>query len=86
MSVTYTVWLCIDSVGASPLILGDDSEALMEGEGVRFRLGAEMDDHAEAVRVALAAFSHLESRNLGHGFRASAAIRRVTRDTVPVTP
>ena len=51
-AVTYAVLLCFDSAGASPLILRDDDEALLGGDGVRFRLVAETDDHGEAVRVA----------------------------------
>jgi hypothetical protein len=50
--MTYTVLLCFDSAGPSPLILRDDDEALISGDGVRFRLAAETDDHGEAVRVA----------------------------------
>jgi len=50
--VTYAVLLCFESAGASPLIVRDDDEALISGDGVRFRLVAETDDHGEAVRVA----------------------------------
>lgn len=35
-AMTYAVVLCIESVGASPMILPDDSEALMGGDGVRY--------------------------------------------------
>jgi len=51
-AMAYAVILCFDSAGASPLILHDDDEALLGGDGVRFRLVAETDDHGEAVRVA----------------------------------
>jgi len=50
--MTYAVLLCFDSAGASPLILRDDDETLLGGDGVRFRLVAETDDHGEAERVA----------------------------------
>ena len=50
--MTYAVVLCVESVGASPMVLPDDSEALIDGDGVRYRLVAQTDDHAEAVRVA----------------------------------
>jgi hypothetical protein len=35
-----------------PPILHDDSEPLTFGDGVRYRLVAETDDHDEAARVA----------------------------------
>ena len=43
--MTCAVLLCFDSAGASPRILRDDEEALLDGDGVRFRLAAETDDH-----------------------------------------
>jgi hypothetical protein len=39
-------------VGGSSLIRRDDSEALIGRQGVLFRLVAETEDYAEAVRVA----------------------------------
>jgi hypothetical protein len=48
----YVVVLCFDSAGVSPLILRDDSEPLLGGDGVRYRFVAETKDYAEAVRLA----------------------------------
>ena len=48
----YAVLLCCDSAGATPLILRDDSEALVGRESVHFRSFTETDDHGEAERVA----------------------------------
>lgn len=47
----------LDPAGACPVILREDSKPLTGGEGVRWRLVAETDDHAEAPgrRVAAAA-------------------------------
>lgn len=49
--VAYTVLLRLDPAGTCPVILHDDSEPLTGGEGVRWRLVAETDDHGEGIRV-----------------------------------
>jgi hypothetical protein len=48
----YVVVLCFDSACVCPLILRDDSEPLLGGDGLRYRLVTETGDYAEAVRVA----------------------------------
>jgi hypothetical protein len=50
--MTYTVLLRLDPAGACSVIVRDDAEPLPGGDGVRYRLVAETDDQAEAVRVA----------------------------------
>jgi hypothetical protein len=47
----FWIVLRIDSAGACPLILSDDSAPLTRMEGVRYRLVAQTDDHGDAVRV-----------------------------------
>jgi hypothetical protein len=48
----YAVVLRFDPAGTCLRILHDDSEPLTGGDGVRYRLVAETDDHGEAARVA----------------------------------
>jgi hypothetical protein len=50
--MTYAVLLRLDGAGACPVILREDSEPWTGGEGVRWKLIAETDDHGEAIRVA----------------------------------
>jgi hypothetical protein len=50
-AMTYAVLLRFDSAGACVNIPREDDEPLM-GDGVRYRLVAQTDDHGEAVAVA----------------------------------
>jgi len=50
--MVYAILLRMDSSGARPLILREDSPPLGKEEGVLYRYVAQTEDHGEAVRVA----------------------------------
>ena len=50
--MTWAAILRFDPAGVCVNILRDDAEPLPRGDGVRYRLVAQTDDHGEAIRVA----------------------------------
>jgi len=49
--MVYAILLRMDSSGASPMILREDSPPIGSQKGVRYRYVAQTEDHGEAVRV-----------------------------------
>ena len=79
----YTVLLRLDSAGACPVILSEDSEPLSGEEGVRYRFVAQTDDHGEGIRVG-----ELLGRwcDAGLGQGESGKLARKTTGGTPTVP
>jgi hypothetical protein len=84
-AMPYAVGLRLDPAGVCPLILTEDSEPLPGGDDVRYRFVTELDDLAEAARLAgeIQENSRQDSTENGTSSSpASAPARRARHESV----